>query len=337
MTIAAVMTVRDERAMLRTNLLYHRFIGVDVVLLYDDGSTDGTADSIADLGFVEVRPTVGRDELGDRPELGRFLETFDTHFVARQSLNTAHAIDVARSTGIEWLVAIDADELVAVDLETAEPNSLRAFLGGQTASTEAVVIPPLEIVQRRVEYDDVIREETLFKRVDTGAERTTYDPFEKRTRKIPVVYGHSAGKSAVRLGADVVPRTSHRFVHGDGTSLNSVEGGYLLHYYSHSFDAFVHKFRLIRDHPDRHVQGDDVVYQKRLWRDVVNRSGLDDGQLLDYYQRWIMFGDAEIEELVRPRGVNPLRRRPTLVEVTSVQSALRSIDGSSDSDVPAAS
>jgi hypothetical protein len=57
-SVALVMTVRDEVEFLRPNLLYHRFLGVGTAYVYDDGSTDGTAESVADLPFVRVAPSV---------------------------------------------------------------------------------------------------------------------------------------------------------------------------------------------------------------------------------------------------------------------------------------
>jgi catechol 2,3-dioxygenase-like lactoylglutathione lyase family enzyme len=317
------MTVRDERELLRTNLLYHHWLGVDLCFVYDDGSTDGTLESVADLQFVRGRPSVAQAEVAARSDLATFIEGYDSHFTARQALNTAHAMDEARAAGVSWLLAIDADELVAVDLDHGTRDALRGFLAGQPASTEAVVFPPLEVVQRRVSYDDVMLEETLFKRTDVAASRETFDPFDGKKHSIPAIYGHTAGKTGVRLSANARPHTSHRFLHRDGSPLRSVTSGYLLHYYSHSFEAFVHKFRLIKDHPDRHLQGAEVIYQKRLWRDVVNRAGLDDVALLDYYRRWVMFDDAAVSKLRNPAGKFPFRRRAPLVEVPSVADALR--------------
>jgi len=40
------------------------------------------------------------------------------------------------------------------------------------------------------------------------------------------------------------------------------------------------------------VYGNPVVFQKRLWRDVVNRLGWTDEELRDYFARWLMFSDV---------------------------------------------
>jgi hypothetical protein len=77
-------------------------------------------------------------------------------------------------------------------------------------------------------------------------------------------------------------------------------------------------------HPDQHVDGRTVVIQKRLWRDVVNKSGMSDDELRDYYERWVMFSDEQIRQLRAARR-SFFRSKPALVEVTSASDALKSI------------
>jgi len=325
LTVAIVMTVRDEQELLRSNLLYHRFIGADHVYVYDDGSTDGTLASIADLDFVTVKPTVPREQFRDRGDLAAFVATYQTHLPARQALNVVDAMGAARAGGTTWLAHIDADELLAVDTHSQKQGILRDFFDAQSAATEAVIFKPLEVVQRRLEYDDVLTQETLFKRGNAAARRKTYDPFTKKTEEVDIVYGHSVGKSAVRVNAGAIPATVHRFGRADGRPLVSKEAAHLLHYYCHSFEAFVSKFHLMKDHPDRHVRGDKVVLQKRLWRDVVNRAGLDENGLRDYYQRWVMFGPDDVERLRKAHGWGPLREPPVIVEVDTVRQVLAQV------------
>jgi hypothetical protein len=325
MTVALVMTVRDEEELVRANLLYHRYLGVELAFVYDDGSTDGTVQSIADLPFVRLQPTVSPSDVARDDDAGLSAEALQRHVTARQNLNAIHAMGRARTAGAEWLLSIDADELACLDLARSEPDQLARALAGVPPTTEAVVLRPLEIVQRRLTYDDVLTDETLFKRSDVRLERETYDPFAGRRRTVPAVYGHSAGKSAVRLSVEARPSTVHRFVRRDGSRLKTDDLGYLLHYYCHSFDAFLRKFRAFRDHPDQHLRGQEVPLQKRLWRDVVNRAGLDQDELRDYYRRWVMFDPDEIARLRNRRAFGVLPLSSALVEVTAVRSALAQI------------
>jgi hypothetical protein len=317
-SIALVMTVRDEVEFLRSNLLYHHHLGVDIAYVYEDGSTDGTPETVADLPFVRIRPTVKASSIppaeridpADEPEL---------YTTTRQNINTGHALGRARADGMTWLLAIDADELACVDMVSQEAGALARALDAVPQEVEAVILRPLEIVQRRATFDDTMAQETLFKRADVGLKHLTFDPFTQRTHSVRGVYGHTAGKSAVRLSADLRPETVHRFRRSDGSRPTSTDLGWLLHYFCYSFEAFVRKFYLYRDHPDRHLHGHEVQLQKRLWRDVVNKSGMSEEELRDYYQRWVMFDDHEIARLRRRRWLGIVPRPPAVVEVTAAK------------------
>ena len=323
MSIALVMTVRDEVELLRDNLVYHHYLGVRIAYVYDDGSTDGTPDSVADLPFVSMASSVRPPDAsvaGDADDEARRYVT------SRQNLNTLDAMQRARADGADWLLAIDADELACVDLEAQEPGALAAALDRVPAGVEAVILHPLENVQRRIEFPDVMAGETLFKRADVGLRHRTLDPFTGRVHTVRGVYGHTAGKSVARLSADLRPATVHRFRRADGSPARSEPMGWLLHYYCHSFEAFVRKFRLIADHPDRHLRGHEVQLQKRLWREVVNRSGMSDDELREYFRAWVQFDEATIARLRRPgRRFGIVRRRAAVVEVTAAVRAFERI------------
>jgi len=323
-TIALVMTVRDERDMLRSNLLYHHYTGVDVCYIYDDGSTDGTMESIADLPFVVARTSADSRDTAVPQSLAGVSPEMHDHFAYRQLMNVVHASESARQAGAEWLVGVDADELVVADLTSSAEGALLRLLRSQPKSIDGVIFRPLEVLQRRLHYSNVMVEETLFKRWDSGSTRKTFDPFQNVSHEVPIIYGHRVGKMAIRTDRSLTPKDNHRFITPNGEKPSTVEQGSLLHFYSHDVGAFVRKFRVMKDHPDRHVQGNPVVVQKRLWRDVVNRSGFSDAELEDYYSRSVMFSAAEVDKLSH-RGRMPWSGPPAVVEVTVVRDALAAL------------
>jgi hypothetical protein len=233
-------------------------------------------------------------------------------------------MEQAKRSGASWIVAFDADELIVVDRLKAMPGALAEFLGRQPLSVDAVTFRPLEAVQRRARYDDVMTEETLFKIAASGATRETYDPFTKTKHQIDAVYGHKAGKQAVRLTIDAIPYSPHRFRRRGGRKLRDTEAGDLLHFYAPDFEQFVRKFRIMKDHPDTHVDGRTVVIQKRLWRDVVNKSRMSEDELRDYYERWVMFTDEQQRAMRGGRSLL-LKRKPALVEVRSAAEAIKKL------------
>jgi hypothetical protein len=321
--IALAMTVRDEQSVLRCNLLYHHFLGVEHCFVYDDGSTDDTVASIADLPFVTVRPSVAPSEIVVTPELSKTAVAHKDEVMGRQMMNTAHAMAEARAAGFQWLVSLDADELVVLDYTNAAPGSLATRLGALSSSVDEAVFRTLEMVQRKLSYEKPMIEESLFKVANSGAMRESYDPFAQRVEKIPAVYGHRAGKRAVRLNIEAYPRI-HRFLGPHDARLRAQRVGGLLHFFAADFATFLRKYRLMKDRPDRAPSGRTASYQMRLWRDVVNRSGLDDEGLRDYYEHWVMFSDDQLKRL-KGRRTLLVKRRPVLVEVTSASDALRAL------------
>ena len=317
MTVALVTTVRDEEALLRHNLRYHHYLGVDLCLVYSDGSTDGTLASVASLPFVRAFESLGAGAAAGRPELARAAAHLDSHTTARQVVNTADAMDRARAAGCTWLLALDADELACPDLDRAEPGALRALLEGMPAEVECVRLPTLEVVQRDLLFGNVFAEETLFKRAAAPIWRRVRDPFRGGAVTVRGFYGHTRGKSAVRLAADAAPRTVHSFTRRDGEALATATAGHLLHYYCPDFPSFVAKFRRFRDHPDTHLWNEPVEPVKRLWRDVVNHPGFTEGELQAYYRQWVAFGERRVRRLRRPSWVRVIPRRPAVVEVTA--------------------
>ncbi len=317
MTIALVTTVRDEEALLRHNLRYHHFLGVDLCLVYDDNSADGTVESVAALPFVRCGPSLTASQATDRPELARAVAHLRSHTTARQVVNTADAMERARAAGCAWLLSIDADELACADQDRAAPGALRALLEGLPPDVECVRFPALEVVQRDRAYDNVFAEATLFKRDGAAIRRRIEDPLRGGAVTARGFYGHVAGKSAVRLAASAVPRTPHRFTRPDGGALVTATAGRLLHYYCHDAQAFLARFRRFSDHPDVHLWNAPVEPLKRLWRDVVNHPGFTPDEVLAYYRRWVAFDERAIRRLRRERWLGVIPRRPPVVEVTA--------------------
>jgi len=326
MGLGLVMTIRNERALLRRNLLYHRFAGVDKVFLYLDRCTDGSPETVDDLPFVQIAPTTDPETLRDRPGAEVYVENPE-QVTARQALNVIRALDLAAEEGLDWLMHIDADELVCPNAEAVDEGDLKRFFESVDDDVESVQFPPYEVCARRLEYEDVFTEETLFTPPDASGTRTLYNPIDGSSIKADLTLGHHKGKSAVRVGPDVIPRGPHEFLHLDHRKPNTITRGLLLHFYLHSFSQFVQKFRNMVDRPNTWIRGQPIRPQKRLWRDMVNSGNFDDDELRDYFERWVLVTDDEVRR--RRRGLRvcgiPLAK-PTLVEIPAARRTFDSID-----------
>lgn len=322
--IALAATVKDERPLLRSHLLYHRRLGISRAFVFDDGSSDGTAASVADLPFVEVWPSVDAAGYAGREGLQRAAARASRDYVARQNLNVQCALDLAREAGDDWLVHVDADELLVAEGCSAAAGALTALLEALPADVEAVRFPTLEAAQTRLEYGALFLEQTLFKRASPRLRRSVPDPYTGAALSLGAFYGHAIGKSAVRLRALPQPENVHAFLGPGRRRLVSVERGALLHYFSHGFADFARKHRLLPPFDD-YVSGARLEPHKALWKRMAQDPGFGEARLREYYERHILFTPAELARLRRTRrfGIWPVE--PAIVEVTGARDALREL------------
>ncbi|MFD0206050.1 MULTISPECIES: glycosyltransferase family 2 protein [Saccharothrix] len=124
MKVVGVAMVRDEDDILATMLGHHLSIGVDEVLVVDNGSSDGTGRILRGMSRTTGRVRWTRDD-------GEYRQSEVTTALAREAVER----------GADWVLVIDADEFWHAD------GDLRSRL----AATEADVLrcPVVNFVQER--------------------------------------------------------------------------------------------------------------------------------------------------------------------------------------------
>ena len=117
MQVHGLLVARNEADIIRTNVLYHLSLGLDRLLVVDNGSSDGTDRVLRELG-KDPRVRWTRDE-------GLFYHGQIATELARE----------AYREGADWVVPIDADEFWHAPggnfrgvLEESEAGALRARL-----------------------------------------------------------------------------------------------------------------------------------------------------------------------------------------------------------------
>lgn len=289
MSVALTMTVRDESEFVRSNLSYHQFLGVEHFFVYDDGSTDATVETVEGLTFVTLLPGVSVSDARANPQTRHLAQRHDNPS-ARQVINTIDAMNRACKAGYEWLVFLDADELLCPDLEESSPNQLLAFFDSIHPCVEVVRFQVVEAVQRAASAFT----ETLFKVRSEGLTRRFPDPTGGPALLHSGFFGHIEGKSAVRLSSRAAPYNTHFFRMPDGSDVRELQAGYVLHYFAQTYRDFCKKFARIKNWRG-HALHSPIPQLKKLLAHLTNE--LDACELEAYFREHYLFSEQDVDNM----------------------------------------
>lgn len=297
MQIACVYTVKNEEELLPPNLAYHRHLGVTDFFVFLDDSTDATKTRIQNLPGLRLFENLGWEVMErfaqDRPGLDAaiFRSNFHTHSELRQILNGNMAIEQCREDGIDWLLYLDPDELICLDLVRVEEDGLQHLFAGLSPGAGAVWFKNIEAVPTRVEPGTPF-EDRLFKSDSFTPGETEYpksrilNPFTGKAAPAGWFWGHSSGKIALRPAVGAYFLSTHD-CHSEGERVTRET---LLHYNFCSFRQFLNKYRNFRDFPNRK----NARPLRLLLRDVVNHGGFTEEYLLEFYRDNIRYSEEDI-------------------------------------------
>lgn len=251
--VAIASTVRNPGPSITSFVRHHLASGVDSILLFFDDPDDPWIDAVPDDDRVSCIACDAelRSSWADWPE--RAL--VDEQVMARQILNVELALQVARNAQIEWLVHLDADEL----LDCAE-RSIPEYLAGRDGAIDQVTFLNLEVIPETDDVLDMFREMTLFKRNP----RTLPDPAQQREllARVPQLrdrwfFYYTIGKSAVRVRPGARPDGVHRFRHVNGALRTEiVDAPRILHYMNAGFENFWRRYQTWGRFPDHWFGGE---------------------------------------------------------------------------------
>ena len=296
--LALCMTVKNEEKLLAQNLRYHRAAGVDAFYIFDDGSTDGTVASVRSMPDVTISSSVDPALFLDHPDFSRVVARAHELITARQVLNSHTAFQHAKAAGHQWMISLDADELLYLEDGRGIEGSLTRFFNTVRPEIDTILFKPAELIPCRMEAKNPFAENSFFHTIPRRNGREIHDPYSDKPQSINSFIGHAMGKSAARIRDHILHKTVHTFTSSDGRELNRFEARWLLHYNIHSFGNFIQKYQRFHGHPETYLTGAKIEIPRSLWIRMVNDSHFDRDFLLDYYQRWVA-SDATGEDGVR--------------------------------------
>jgi len=155
-TFAISYTVKNESRLLPSGIDYHLAAGCTRIYLFWDNTTDNAPDLVASYPQVIARKSYRPDELPHPPDwLAAILPWWDVDLDVRKIANTYYATLDAAKDGIEWLVSIDADELILMDRAGQNlENHIPRFLERVPAQIDQLLLPNVEAVPGAAETEN---------------------------------------------------------------------------------------------------------------------------------------------------------------------------------------
>lgn len=255
MRVGLVSTVRGLDASFFTWVEHHLRAGIARIYLVFD-APDEDRETIAALRRAHPERVRCVDNDAAHRARGAGLPGYESYaaqseryVVARQRLNVGILMPEVRADGMDWLLHLDSDELIA---PYTRALSLPDYLAGLSADIDEVIFPNFEALPEAERIEDPFREVTLFKR---SPYYLRYKEFEQlftawdgASGRFKIFNAYITGKAALRL-ADVdepfVPRSVHHFLPMRFTANVHIEdegGPAIFHYPFCGLDRFLARF-----------------------------------------------------------------------------------------------
>lgn len=306
---AIVTTLRNAGPVLDSFIAYHLAIGFAHIFLFFDDSNDPDLARVAGRAGVTAIPHDSqlREAWKTLPQYGAQGDFLEREVMARQVLNAAHAMELARARGFDWLLHIDADELFYAPGGSAADH----FASLENEPVDTVNYPNYEAVPERETIGDFFREVTLFK-VPPELNRVKLSPeglrLLKSVKQLNPDFFHyyGAGKSAVRLAAPGMgPEGVHDFARagGDFRPARNMHN-FILHYAVCGFDALWTKYATLGRFADAWWNKYDIAAAIGTFhleaRDVVGRGNRE--AALAFYAERVAITDPVLIEALMAHG-----------------------------------
>jgi Glycosyl transferase family 2 len=145
---ALTYTVKNESRLLPSGIEYHLAAGCSRIYVFWDNTTDNAPELVARYPQVIARKSFRPEELENPPAwLARILPSWDDDLDVRKIANSYYAALEGAKEGIEWIINVDADELILMnrDEQTLE-NHIPRYLEKIPQNIDQVLALNLESI-----------------------------------------------------------------------------------------------------------------------------------------------------------------------------------------------
>lgn len=309
--VAITYTIKNEADLILQNINFHKKLGVEHFWVFLDNSSDNSLELLKKQDNVSTRESVRPEELADSLIDDKFLAKRDNHD-ARRVYNSSWAAREAKARGFDWLICIDADELILCDFDNFEKAQINLKLAEIDKDISQVVFKTYEQVPSFKQAGEAFNKEDSFLDSDKlKQERTLYDPFEKTNIRIERKFlGHDAGKVAFRLSElDSYYPLTHRWLNrednkpGDLIIIDS-----LLHYYFYSIKNFQQRFINYQNRSKLSIA--NFEYPKHILKLIEFAQRMNDIEFKEYCEKYISNQDQlktfDSEGIIKPEVLKRL-------------------------------
>ena len=284
-SIAIACMIREPSPSITTWIEYH-LKQVDRIYFYLDQHRPGDEQLLTGIPGVRVLP-------GER---AGNLQGAD-HFIDRQNIVVANAIEQCRREGIDWLIHIDSDELI-----WSPGRFLRDYFAGLEADVSSVVFTNHEVVPQFEDIKDCFRELQLFKRNPACLQGAWvakgHDQF---------FHAYTNGKAAVRIREAEGPFGPHDFMIRSGRKHNEHTSVSVLHYCSPTYGEWLKKYAQLGDFSDFWHEDPNSPIMLRFHlnsRDAYLKARRElDWKITEDFYRSSLFSQGEMHQMLNTGAV----------------------------------
>ena len=267
--VAIVSTVRNPHQ-IHDWIRYHLNFGVSKIFLILDDEKEDINNKFGNRVEIFKNDKIWKNKLKTCNQYSTYSKSFNSEVMSRQILNIEYILKHCQSKGINWLIHIDADEI----LYSPKYDNIKDILIKLDDRVNIINIDNYELAPTESNANNCFRTHTHFKTRVNGNNFVAY-------------YN---GKSGCKVSNDIHPYGVHEFKSNisDHKEKISEKDLVVLHYVNCNFKEWKNKYKILGNFNDTWWNNVRIPFSMhKKSRDVVMNHLNDESKLLNIYNEMI--------------------------------------------------